>query len=364
MRMSRAVTSVEPLAGAWTLTRDEPFVRRWVRRTLTISSFAGIAVLLLTLMPLWFPVAVVIDVIRGSRFATSRALAFLLVLFWLETIGVAFAGLLFVPRALRLVDDERFIAQNYALQTAWVTTLHAAVVRFFSLRVVVEGAECVAGGPLYVFFRHVSVGDTLFPAIHITRATGMRLRYVLKDELLWDPCLDVVGQRIPNAFVRRDSEKSGEEVKKVRGLARALPDDEGVLLFPEGTRFTVEKRERALAKLRERDPGLVPLAERIVHALPPKLGGVLALLDENPRVDALFCAHTGLEGISTIGHLFNGSLVGRRVVLRFWRVPHAAIPHTRDERVRWLYTEWMKMDALVESERDSTQRVALTNASA
>jgi 1-acyl-sn-glycerol-3-phosphate acyltransferase len=351
MRMSRAVTSVEPLAGAWTLTRDEPFFRRWVRRTLTVSSFAGIAVLLAGTLPLWLPIVVIVDLVRGARFATTRALAFLLVLFTLETVGVAIAFVLFVPHALRLIDDERFIAQNYALQTAWVTTLHAAVVKFFSLHVVVENAACVAGGPLFVFFRHVSVGDTLFPAIHITRAFGMRLRYVLKDELLWDPCLDVVGQRIPNAFVRRDSEKSGEEVQKVRGLARALPDDEGVLLFPEGTRFTPEKRERALAKLRERDPDLLPLAERIVHALPPKLGGVLALLDENPRVDALFCAHTGLEGISTIGHLFNGSLVGRRVVLRFWRVAHGDIPLTREERVRWLYAEWAKIDALVDNER-------------
>mgnify|MGYP001428055236 CR=1 FL=1 len=30
-------------------------------------------------------------------------------------------------------------------------------------------------------------------------------KFIMKRELLWDPCIDVYGQRLPNVFVRRDS---------------------------------------------------------------------------------------------------------------------------------------------------------------
>ena len=76
---------------------------------------------------------------------------------------------------------------------------------------------------------------------------------MLKRELLSEPCLDIAGQRLPNYFVRRDT---GEEVERERigQLARDMGSDDGFLLYPEGTRFTAERRQRALEKIAERDP--------------------------------------------------------------------------------------------------------------
>ena len=46
----------------------------------------------------------------------------------------------------------------------------------------------------------------------VAREARIRLRYVLKHELRWDPCLDIVGWRLPNAFVRRGAQDTAGDV--------------------------------------------------------------------------------------------------------------------------------------------------------
>ena len=128
-----------------------------------------------------------------------------------------------------------------------------AVRVLFRLRLEVTGDDAVAPGPVIVLIRHASIVDNLLPANLITRPHRIRLRYVLKRELLADPCLDVAGRRLPNYFVRRGTGEA-QEVERVRALAHGLGADEGVLIYPEGTRFTPERRARAIARIGERDP--------------------------------------------------------------------------------------------------------------
>jgi hypothetical protein len=59
--------------------------------------------------------------------------------------------------------------------------------------------------PVIVFLRYASVADTLLPAVFLANPNGLKLRYVLKHELLLDPCLDIVGNRLPNSFVQRSA---------------------------------------------------------------------------------------------------------------------------------------------------------------
>ena len=93
--------------------------------------------------------------------------------------------------------------------------------------------------------RHGSQGDALLVA-SILATAGLRPRFVLKRQLLWDPCLDVVGHRIPNYFVDRDSTDNQTELGNIRQLASDLEDDEAVVIFPEGTRYSDAKREKAI----------------------------------------------------------------------------------------------------------------------
>jgi 1-acyl-sn-glycerol-3-phosphate acyltransferase len=218
------------------------------------------------------------------------------------------------------------------------------------MRTVVEGEEAIEPGPILVFIRHVSQADTLLPVVIITRRHGIALRFVLKQELLWDPCLDVVGRRLPNAFVRRGSGESDREIAAVRGLMDDLGPRDGVLIYPEGTRFTPEKRVQVLAKLATRtSPTLLARAQRLRRVLPPHLGGPLGLLAANRNADVVFCAHTGFEPAGSAAELLGGALVGATIRVRFWRVAAAQIPVDLDERVQWLYEHWQRVEEWVEA---------------
>jgi 1-acyl-sn-glycerol-3-phosphate acyltransferase len=211
----------------------------------------------------------------------------------------------------------------------------------------VSGGELVAPGPVIVLFRHASIVDNLLPANLIARPHGIRLRYVLKRELLADPCLDVAGRRLPNYFVRRGTGEI-EERERVGALAHDLGRDEGVLIYPEGTRFTPQRRARAIARIAERDPRLAARAERVRHLLPPRLGGVGALLDGAPTADVLVVAHHGFDGLRLVSDIWRGGLVGLTVRVRITRVPRSAIPPAGPERTSWIYDLWQDVDDWVE----------------
>jgi 1-acyl-sn-glycerol-3-phosphate acyltransferase len=167
----------------------------------------------------------------------------------------------------------------------------------------------------------------------------------LKQELLFDPCLDIVGNALPNYFVDRTGDRP-REFEGIRTLVKDLGDD-GVLIYPEGTRFSAEKLVRARKRVRELAPELAPAADALTHVLPARPGGVLTLLDALPDVDCAILAHQGLEGLQKVKDVFSGSVIGSRVRGKVWRVRRSDIPATDDERIRWLYEQWSLVDAFV-----------------
>jgi 1-acyl-sn-glycerol-3-phosphate acyltransferase len=261
-----------------------------------------------------------------------------------EVLGLA---LLFGVWLSSVGRPELRAARTWPVQR-WYTAMHyAALQAIFRLRFEVEGDEAATPGPLLVLVRHASIIDSLVPAVFIANVHRTRLRYVLKRELLVDPCLDIAGHWLPNRFVTRGGVDTAREVEAVGSLKAGVEADEGVLLYPEGTRFTPEKRRRVIERLsgaaRER-------AERLQHLLPIRPGGVLALLDAPPVCDVLFIAHHGLEGFAHVADVLRGALVGRTVRLRFWRVPAASIPAGADARRAWLAEEWQRMDDWLSAE--------------
>ncbi len=237
------------------------------------------------------------------------------------------------------------------LQHLWAAALFRAVRALFGLRLEVAGGEDVTPGPVIVLIRHASIVDNLLPANLIARPHGIRLRYVLKRELLADPCLDVAGQRLPNYFVRRGTGEA-EERDRVGALAHGLGRDEGVLIYPEGTRFTPERRARAIARIAERDPRLAARAERLRNLLAPRLGGVGALLDGAPTADLLIVAHYGFDGLRLVSDIWRGGLVGLTVRVQITRVPRSAAPPAGPARTEWIYGLWQDVDDWVERQRN------------
>jgi len=331
------------------LSTPESRAARWRRRALTIPGYFALALVSLALLPLLLPLAVLVDLARRqARFPLARTVLLLPWYVSLEALGLLAAAALWLARPL--LGAERFARANFRLQCWWARLLFAGACRLFAMRVEVTGEDALGPGrPILLLLRHASVADTLLPAVLVSSRTGRRLRYVMKRELLWDPCLDVVGQRLPNAFVRRGTGDAAETAL-VRVLARDLAPDEGVLLYPEGTRWTPARRLAVIDRLaRSAEPKLLDRAQALKWLLPPRLGGVLALLESAPGADVVICVHTGFEGVRSLADLWNGALIGRRIRVRFERIAAAAIPVEREARIEWVFDQWARLDAWLEA---------------
>jgi len=325
---------------------------RWLRRAWTLPLYAALWVASVALLPLLLAGALAADLARGARkLPLVRLAVFAPIFFTAEAVGLAAAFAVWLAAgAGRLVPRARFLAWNFRLQCLWARALLAAARRVFDLGLEIEGDALATPGPLLVLPRHASLADVLLPAVLLSDRHGLRLRWVMKRELLVDPCLDVVGSRLPNAFVLRDAGRNEREIAAVVQLAGALSGRDGVLLYPEGTRASAAKRARALARIGAgAEAERVPRLRALRHLLPPRTGGALALLAAAPDADVLLLGHVGLEGLATLRDLLDGTIVGRRIEVRYWRHAARDVPRERSAALAWLDARWLELDAWVDA---------------
>jgi 1-acyl-sn-glycerol-3-phosphate acyltransferase len=314
------------------------------RRLRTIPAVIVGLVVVLCLLPALGVVALLVDVVRWlvrrTPFMATRLVAFLTVYLTAEV--VALTGLFAVWVGAGFGRHAgRLRSGTFAIQRAWANVQFLTVRAVFGLRFEVTGLDDVVTTPFLLFARHTSIVDNLLPARFVTRPHGTHVRYVMKAELLADPCLDVAGSRLPNLFVRRGA-GDGERTA-VRRLAETLGPDEAILIYPEGTRFTEEKRRAAGAWSGRANHGLGEIAATLRSVLPPRLGGALALL-EGCAADVVVMAHRGLDGFARVADIWRGAMVRTQVDVRFWRVRRTDIPAGRSERAEWLFRLWRDLD--------------------
>jgi len=322
------------------------------RRILTIPGYVVVWSLCVVTAPVWLPLAAIVDAVHRKRGVALRSAVFLTYYLSCEILGIAVSAGLWAWASVLPVGAERWADLHYRLEAWWGTALFRGVVRLFGLSLEVEGEADLERGPYLLLVRHTSSGDALLASALVSRRHGLRLRYVLKRELLWDPCLDIVGNRLPNVFVDRFSDDSEREVERLRELARDLGPRDGVLIHPEGTRFSEAKRRRVIERFRQGgDPKMSDYARSLEFVLPPRPGGVLGLLEAAPEADVIVCTHTGFEGAGSLAQVWRGVLVGRTIRVQFRRIPRTAIPAGQDGRLDWLREEWRRVDAWVASQR-------------
>lgn len=323
----------------------ESLTTRWARRALTIPGYILISGATLLALPFLLLPALTFDLAMGKRLGATRCVLALALYVCCEAVGLLASFAVWLGSGVWAGGSrDRFVGWNYQLQNLWARALFHGAARIFSMRVTAEGTSEIGDGPLFVFIRHASIVDTVLPAVFVEHPCGFRLRYVMKRELLWDPCLDVVGQRTRHVFVRRGSQEGAAEIAAVGALANDLQPHEGVLLYPEGTRATPEKRQRILERMTVAADSRVAVAAELRHTLPPKLGGAQALLEARPDIDVLFFAHVGFDGVETLHDLWSGALVGREIRVTMWRVAAVDIPQSRSERAVWLDCQWSRLD--------------------
>ena len=333
------------------MTRSESLGRRWSRRAVSIPCVTFAWAVMTAVSPVALGVAALLDLVMpGRRWARSRAAIACWWLLFCHLAGLAGALALWLGHLFRR-DRAAFFRWNAALQRIWAATLLRSAARIYGLDIAVSAETGVASRtPYLLFVRHASVIDTLLPAGLIAHPHRLEFRYVLKRELLWNPCIDVVGQRLTNAFVERGSTLRQREVHAVRTLADRLKPGAAVALFPEGTRFSRRKLQRAIETLgRQGRPALLERARQMTHVLPPRPGGALALLDVAPELDIVFLAHTGLESATSLADIWRGTLTGKRVSVRLRRVAATEVPSVPDRRLEWLYDRWLEEDRWIAS---------------
>jgi 1-acyl-sn-glycerol-3-phosphate acyltransferase len=116
------------------------------------------------------------------------------------------------------------------------------------------------------------------------------------------------------------------------------------VIFPEGTRASTTKRERALSKLGERDPERAARLAGLQHLLPPRPAGSKALIDGAPDADIVIGWHVGFDGLDTFGGILR-HLARKPPEVRFRvrRISRAEVP-SDDTFTSWLDTIWLQAD--------------------
>ncbi len=327
----------------------EPALKRWGRRATSILVLLLMIGLYLAALPVLLTLAVAVDLARRRGWILVRSL--LVVGWYLLCYGGGLLGLGAIWLGSGVwagASQERLVRWTQGLAVLWARGLYEGSSRIFGVRTEIEGDETLGKeGPILLFIRHVSVGDVIIPLKFVTASHGVNLNHVLKSELMLDPCIDIAGHRWRNVFIHRQSRNSSKEIELTGQTAERLGEKEGVVIWPEGTRFTPSKREKVLESLARKNPEVYREASSLKNLLPPRAGGALALLERNERADAVFCAHTGLDATQHIRSFFNGSMLGATVRIKFWRVPFSEIPREREERVKWLYHWWRVVDAWI-----------------
>ena len=312
------------------------------RRLVSVPGVFTAALLLTVLLPVWVAIAIVVDLVRLRwRFPVARLLSFGLAWAWLEVAGVTIAV------GLWLGGRAHDLPLNYRLQRWWAAQILGALRLTCGLEVAVEGQEALHPGPVVLFARHASLADSVVSATVVAVRARLRPRFVLKRELLADPCLDIVGNRIPNHFVDRGATDSAPELAALTRLSEGMGPDEVAVIFPEGTRANPAKRTSSLARLAERDPVRAQRLAGLRHLLPPRPSGAQAMAAGAPGADIVVAWHTGLEGLDSFGGIVRalgrGPIVIRYVLRRVSR--HDVGP----DFVAWLDHEWLTMDAEVDA---------------
>jgi 1-acyl-sn-glycerol-3-phosphate acyltransferase len=349
-------------AGAQSMT-ERSFFDIWGRRFITVPGFFIAWTFVIATLPLTLFLTFLVDLIRKKQWATTRCLGFLLAYLSIDVAGLVMA-LTFYTFSLAYLGKKgkaRLERWTYWLQDWWGRMLVSSATSLFNMKIEIDEPEGMNKGPLMVFLRHASLPDvTLAGHLFIARFR-MKIRHIIKRELLWEPCLDIGGGWVPTFFVRRNAD---DNVKELAGIRRLMEDvvneDDGAMIFPEGTRFNPKKRDRVLQKIAEKgDAYLLEKARAFKNVLPPRFGGSLALLEGNrAKAYAVFVGHYGFEAANRAINLLNGSLVNKTIKVKLWKVPFENIPKTHEERIEWLLEHWKRLDDWVETHRLADQKLS------
>jgi 1-acyl-sn-glycerol-3-phosphate acyltransferase len=330
-------------------------VTGWFRRLVLAPAVVALTGLVLTTIPLWLVVAVVLSPVVPGRLRPLRLLSLLLLHLVLESLVlVELFGLWIVSGFGYFVRRPFFERIHYDIVQAYLTIVFREARRVARLEVVTEGPtpDAFPGEPLLVCCRHAGPGDSFTLMYALMHWYGREPRVVLKDTLAWDPAIDVILHRLPSRFVSGKPQPGRDLETQVGQLAANLDENDAFVIFPEGGNFTEARRQRQIDRLRKMGlEAMARRAERMENVLAPRPGGLIAALDAAPDADVVLVAHTGLDHLLTVADLWRELPMDKQILMRWWRVPREDVPEGRDERIDWLFSWWERIDDWIDEHR-------------
>ena len=335
---------------------------RPIRRVLLAPLMIVVTFLLVTTLPVWIIIAAAAVPFLPGRFRALRLLWMLIIYMVYESVGILRLFGLWVSSGfgarLRSVAMQE---EHYELIRWFLSSLYDSAVRVLKLDVSLEERQGrnellqTMRRPLLVFGRHAGPGDSFLLIHEVMIRLGRRPRIVLKDLLQFDPCLDIVLNRLPNRFITSDPAAGDRMIAAIGELAEDMGDLDALVIFPEGANFTEKRRTRAIEKLRLKGfRKHADHATRMRNVLAPRPGGALAAIEATPKVDIMFVAHTGLEDMVTIGDLWRGLPMDQVVKIGWWIVPEEDVPEGDDQQIDWLFREWGDVDSWIAANRSGS----------
>jgi 1-acyl-sn-glycerol-3-phosphate acyltransferase len=333
---------------------------RPLRRLLLAPLLLALTVAAIVTLPPLVLLALAVSPWLPGRWRALRLLWFALVWLVLESAALFACLALWITSGFGgRLGTEPYQERHYAIMRWFLDVMFAVATSVFRLRVEVAEPEPTPEElaarltrPVIVLSRHAGPGDSFLLVHRLLAQYHRRPRVVLKAMLQLDPGVDVLMNRLPHAFVSGRRAGEGRVVKEIVRLAADLGPNGALVIFPEGGNFTPRRRLRAIERLEQR--GRVEEAARarkLRYLLAPHTTGALAAIEAARTADVVFVAHTGLEDLITVGDIWRALPMEQVLKARWWRVPAAEVPHGQEERARWLFEWWAKIDAWIAENR-------------
>lgn len=332
------------------------FDRRIARRIIIVPLVLVAAILGVVLSPLLLSVAAIADLAKGRRrWPRVRLVVLVVGALIVETIGLFVSLFIWVVSGFGLLGRQRWRWHRYRVfMGRYTQTMFALVARVIGSKVIWQDRGDLSRGPAVVIARHTSFFDALIPATVVSRRNQLLAHHVVAHGLRYAPCIDIVGHRLPNQFVKRDPGEGSTELGPIQAIGAVLDDRSAAIIFPEGTFRSPERFARVVRRIGRRDPELAARAQHLDHVLPPRANGTHALLLGAPEADVVVCANTGLESFGSIKSIVNHPYADRPIVIGTWRIPRAEIPDDPTEFNLWLFDQYVAIDAWVTDQQAKT----------
>jgi 1-acyl-sn-glycerol-3-phosphate acyltransferase len=280
----------------------------------------------------------------------------------------AFLGLWIVSGFGGRLNTEESQARNYAVVERFLDRVYRVALRACALTVTVTGPPAPGPDsdetgqpgdhPVIVLSRHAGPADSLLLVHYLLSDCQRPPRIVMKATLQLDPTIDIVANRLPNAFLKHQDHRTTTtaiagtraRTEQIRRLARGMTGRSALVIFPEGGNWTPLRWQRGIERLRRRGrPDLAERAAAMPNLLPPHGSGALTAIAACPQADVVFVAHTGLDRLVSVRDVWRSLHFDLHLKAQWWCVPAADVPRgaSPENQLLWLYDWWERIDAWI-----------------